>query len=439
MPRSLLLHAAAATGACLLLAGCGGGSDEEPSTDPAKFSRAFKAATGVTLTARTSNDLTILKANQEQYDRFGAFSIYIAGDEEQRKRLLDTGAGDLKEYENGIVVSATTGEREPDVARRLDQAVRAAIAERPSLIPAADRLCPAAGIDPAEGKEGTCLLPDKRLTVVNLGSELQTPALQATIVSATTATTLPTQSTFSEPPRAKDRYVVVRYKVTNGASKPLSSIRTSLVVGPNEYAESNDSYRLEATGDRPFPLQPSATATLTTAFDIPSAAAEEALKSGALQLPAELTEDSSFLSDREAVGRIRLAGVKQLKLGSAAKTRIASKRAERTKSAERALKQFYTAMRKGDVAGVCRRLTNAVLKRFGGESACRSGRFVKETAKSKAPRSNTGLRLTTILTSQQSRAVILVRGKNGYSDSARLARQGSLWRVQGTRKFSSGG
>jgi hypothetical protein len=435
-PWSLLT---AVAGACLLLAGCGDAKKSEDSADPAKFSRAFKAATGVTLVPRTSGSLTILRANAEQYDRFGVFSIYVVGDADRRKRLLESGAGDLKEYKGGIVLSSTTGGRDPEVARRLDTAVRAAIAGRPSLIPARDRLCPAAGIDPAQGKEGTCLLADRRLTVVNGTTELRTPALTATLVSATTATTLPARNSFDEPTRAKDRYVLVRFKVTNGATVPLNSISTALIVGSNEYAESNDVYRLQSTEDRPFPLQPGASTTLTTAFDVPATAADEALKSGALQLPAALSEGSSYLSDREAVGRIRLAGAQHLKLGGSAVSKVASKRAERTKAAERALKQFYTAMRSGDVAGVCRRLTDAVQQRFGGAAACRTGRFVRDIAKAKAPRTNRGLKLTTILTAQQSRAVILVRGRNGYTDSARLARQGTLWRIQGTRRFSGSG
>lgn len=441
-----------------LLAGCGGSDGGDAGTDPAVFSDAFTQATGVRLVERDSGSLTTLRpAENGNYERFGVFSIYITDDEDRRSALV--AGGTLKEYEDGIAVSSPTSDRDPGVARRLDQAVRAAIARNPALIPVSERLCSAVGIDPARGKEGTCRLPDKQLTVVNAATELQTKPLSAQIEGATTLTTLPPQNTYSEPRRASGRYVIVRTTITNKGTSPLSGLRTNLVIGPNTYSESSDVYTLRSGDRQPFPLQPGASTALLTVYDIPADAARRALGEGAIELPAESQSPGGYLTDRGAVGRIRLADSRPLELrgasasGSSSSSSSSSRpvpavaapasssgssstRSTRIASAEGALKEFYSALRKGNVRYVCRRLTTGVQKRFGGATACRQGRLVASTAKSRAPRTNTGLRFTTVLTSNQTRAIILVRGRDGFSDAARLARQDGLWRIQGTRKLT---
>lgn len=315
--RTMLKQASVLITAAAVLAGCGAddGGSRDATAEAAKLATAFTQATGVRLTASDSGSYTVLRpqrVGEGDGGRFGSFSIYVAEDDDRLTNLVTSGG--FKRYPGGIAVSSPTSDRDPDVARRLDQALRAAIAGDPSLVPVRDRPCAAVGIDPARGKEGTCRLPDKQLTVVNAASELQTEPLAARLEGATTVTVLPRQTPFGEPRRARGRYVVVRTTITNRGNVPLNGLRTSLIIGPNTYSESSDGYQLQPRDRQPFPLQPGASTELTTAYDIPIDAAEVAIAQGAIELPAQAATSSGYVTDRGSVGRIRLADARRLKL-----------------------------------------------------------------------------------------------------------------------------
>lgn len=435
--RPLLLLPFLATG--LLAAGCGG--DDAPETaDPTKLAATFTEATGVGLQRRDAGDRysTLRTEDRAAYGRFGVFTLYVVSDEETRERMTSTGV-DIEDLGQGVLLSATGSDGEK--RRRLLAAVKASIAGNPRALPASDRTCEAAGIDPARGETGTCWLADKQVTVVDGAAPLRTKAIDARLLSATTASQLPAQSQYLDPKVAKGKYVVVRFDVTNKLTAALNSVRPNLVVDGNTYEESADSYALTDYRDRPYPLQPQDHAAITVAFDVPPAVADKALTAGALELPATTYEGSTSLSDREAVGRIRLAGVEPLTLrgaGGRTSTQLGAIQARKT-AAEGALKEFYRALRKGNVRYVCKRLTRATQQRFGGASACANGRFVKAQARRAAPTTTAGLDFTTVLTQRSTQALVLVRRKagGGFTDSARLVRQDGLWRVQATRRLAA--
>lgn len=427
----------------VLLAGCGGSSPDDEGAgapDVGKFSATFTKATGVKLQQDRLSTFTSLRTSDaSSYRRFGGFSVYFVKDEEAAKGLLE-GGGDVKDYGNDVLVSFSSDQE--GTKERLDQAVRAALKGDPSLVPAAERPCA------TDVGEGRCRLGGKALTVVGPGQELATPVLKAKVVSATVARQLPARSEYSDPVRAKGRFVAVRFTLDNVLNQPISSIQPNLVIGGNTYSESAEAYSLRYAND-PFPLQPGDSATVTTAFDVPEAAAADAIGQGQLELPAGVFEGSGSLSDADAIGRLRLEGAKTLALqggsssgggssSSGSSSSGTSAKAEgRKAAAEDALKEFYRALHRGNVKFVCKRLTRAAQQNFGGASSCSQGRIIKAEAKAKAPSTNVGLRFTTVLTNGQTRAIILVsRRSGGFTDTARLARQGNLWRVQGTRRLA---
>ena len=465
-------------GLTALIAGCGEDAKKPPEgVAPGAFSARFAKLTGVELDAsETPSWVRLTSLQGSSSTRLGAFSIYLLKQERGRDILITDDGGEklaqgaggayyapsggsfsaAKEYGQNIIVKTRVDESRPDEEfRRLDRAVRAAIADDPSLIAPADRDCKSAGIDPAGGKEGTCRLGDKVLTVVDAGSELDVSVLKARLVGITTIGELPARNRYSDATPARGRFVIVRYALENTGNEPITSIRPSLVADEKTYTESPDSFKLTDYSDSPFPLQPGETQEILTAYDIPEEAATAATERGQLQLPAERYEGTGSLNDRTKVGRIRLAGAPSISLaggpGSSGtgrpgttstpapaprKPKTSVRTRDRKRAAEQALKKFYTALRSGDVKTICTRLTVAAQQKFGGEAACSAGKRIKPEASARAPKGNAGLKFTTILTRQESRATILVwRDGGGFTDAARLARQGDLWRVQGSRQL----
>ena len=463
----------AVLGLAVLLAGCGDDAEKQPAgVEPGAFSLRFEKLTGLRLDA--SETPTWVRYNSLQGStstRLGAFTIYLLKQERGRDVLIagggdetpEKGAGGAfytstgsgfsaaKEYGENIIVKTQVDDRRPDEEfERLDRAVRAAIADDPNLIAPADRDCAGAGIDPAEGKEGSCRLGEKGVTVVDAGSELEVPVLKAKLVGVTLATELPARNRYDQPEPARGRFVIVKYALENTGDEPITSLRPSLIVDEKTFTESPKAYKLTDYSDSPFPLQPGETQEILTAFDVPDEAATAATERGQLQLPAERYEDGGSLNDRSKVGRIRLAGAPRVSLAggaaggistgggsTAGSTRKSVRTRDRERAAQQALKKFYTALRSGDIKTICSRLTEAAQQQFGGEAACSAGKRIKPEASARAPESNAKLKFTTILTRQESRATILVRREGGgFTDAARLARQGDLWRVQGSRRLS---
>jgi hypothetical protein len=186
-----------------------------------------------------------------------------------------------------------------------------------------------------------------------------------------------------------------------------------------------------------------------TAFDVPADVADR-VREGVFALPAaRFDESSNSLDDEAAQGRIRLADAPQSSVPSGnddqgtdsgpAPNPSLQRRLARQRTAIRATKQFFTAVRHRDAAAVCNRLTDGTLKRFGGLASCKSGTFVRSSFAQKLPTSNRGLRFTAGISG--SRATVFVVGRR-WSGLVALVKQGDTWRVHrmrgGKRRSSSG-
>jgi hypothetical protein len=202
-----------------LFAGCGGRSSDNGSElrgpSATEVKDRFTKNTGIRLSGKESaaiDSWTLLGVEgTEHFDRFGAFSLYVVKDKDGLDILLrpSDSSGELKfnskgyafnrsktgdsysvvqRYGGNVVLIWQAGEKPEidDTFRRLSTAVKAAATGDASEIPASQRDCATSGIDPESGKEGTCRVGDREVTVVDSDSELTTPVLKAACAPSAT-------------------------------------------------------------------------------------------------------------------------------------------------------------------------------------------------------------------------------------------------------------
>ena len=444
----------------LLAAGCGGGGGGDDLEGPSaqKVADGFAKASGTRLvTSSETPDWTLLRFpdGRDAYEQYGVFSLYVVKTKRGRDILLQDpetrkpiepeggiyykrGTGSLqasKRYGGNVVLAWTGGGEDQTVTddfKRLDTTVQAAVTGRSDLVPAAERPCGQVGIDPnaATGKEGSCRLEGVRVSVVGAGGELRTPVLNARLKAARVSRSIPPPTRFGRTERARGRFVVVSYSLENTGDEPIEFLESKLVVGGRTYsADSGVAYNLQGNRDRPLPAQPGESVTLREAFDVPPDVAEQALAEGLLALPAERSAGGGSLSDRGAQGRIRLAGAGAEGDPTLDREDPAAKARAREKGAEAAVREVFSIIRSRDVSGLCKRLTEGARASLGGGAGCQTGRVVSDKAVQQVPSSSRGLKLDTILTRKDTRALINARAK-GYRGIVTLARQGEYWRVR---------
>ena len=475
--------AAALAATALLLAGCGGGTDSKtssgsgdqlkgPSADQvaAQFGRVSGAA--LVKEGADTPDWTLLSLPKgtDRYEQYGVFSLYVVKTERGRQILLSDNGKPLQregnlywnqaesggysvtqQFGSNVILTWQAGDERKldDRFRGLVSAVQAAVSGKTANVAPEEQQCQAVGIDPAKGpKEGTCRLEAMKLTVVNGDSRLQTPVLAAQIKSVTTTGQIQPDSEFLDPKQARGRFVVVEYDLENTGDRPIDYLREKLILDGRTY-EADNSVSFYLNRDDPMPLQPGMSGTVKTAFDVPADVADR-VREGVFALPAaRFDESSNSLDDEAAQGRIRLADAPQSSVPSGnddqgtdsgpAPNPSLQRRLARQRTAIRATKQFFTAVRHRDAAAVCNRLTDGTLKRFGGLASCKSGTFVRSSFAQKLPTSNRGLRFTAGISG--SRATVFVVGRR-WSGLVALVKQGDTWRVHrmrgGKRRSSSG-
>jgi hypothetical protein len=462
-----------------LLTGCGGGSggggSDLAGPSASEFGQRFDKVTGIQLVneARTDNDswaVFALPDGTDHFDRFGAFSIYIVKDKDARDRLMsvDDKGGDrldtkasgyafrrnessdsysvLQQFGENIVLVWQAGDKQQVDASygRLTAAIEAASTGDESKVPASQRDCAQSGIDPDSGKEGTCRVGDREITVVDSGSELTTPVLKAHVTSVADSAQIKSSLEYGTDNTARGRFLIVTYELTNSGNSPIEDLEPMLTVDGKTYSNDHHvEYDLYPEDEKPLPLQPGDSTTIKTAFDVSPEVVDAARDHGALVLPAE-ADDSGYLSvdGGAAEGRIRLAGADgastspdygEARPSSAPRPSSSKRTLRREHRAERAVKQFFTAVRSGNVSSICTRLTELTISKQGGLSVCRT-KVVRSTFQRQVPGSSKGLRFTTILSRGDTRATVMV-AKNGYRGIVRLARQQGLWRIQGLKRI----
>lgn len=300
------------------ITGCGG-SDGGGDGEFARFTaqdvqQRFRELAGVELEIRRGiGDSTSLSLPTGQgvedlaRARLGGVDITVAEDEDalERRREISVGSSETAVVGNVLVRSAFRDEKE-GFARAL-RIVRTLGKPASSVrLPPEDTPCEKAGIDPDGGdtKTGTCLDGQQIVTVVGPRDTLELPSATVTRTTQRVSRELVDRRYgTTRRTRAQGQFVTVRARVENTADAPLDRLPADLVINGRRYA-SDDANAFQLQEERPFPIQPGGTKTLTFLFDIPRTA-DDPGTGGALQFSTDARVTST--PDRVAtIGRIRL-------------------------------------------------------------------------------------------------------------------------------------
>lgn len=318
LPAAILL--------ALSLAACGGGGDEKaaglsdaPAESPARFAKNFERLTGVSLTPVTGDIFGTrlqVAGEPDRFVRYGVYSLVWTADDRKRERLL--GKAPVEEdgvrwKRTGTSYTATkpfgsrlvlrwvgrSSKRLTPQFERLSRVLDAAVAGSSSDLPAGERPCRAAGLDPLQGSTGECSVEGVPVTFVGADETLSTPAVEASVLGVETTDELRFRGLA--PITARGRFAIVGYRVENTSSRPMRFLQPKLRLGRRLLPENPDTAFL-LPRSRGLPLPPGAVIEARAAFDLPES---EDARDGALVLPAE-REGASEPSIDLAQGWIRL-------------------------------------------------------------------------------------------------------------------------------------
>lgn len=328
---------AAAVLVTVAIAGCGDDDapDRPPVADAAAVARDFRTATGATLEGSRGGDAPELQVDRDgdAGRRFPTFSLVVPQTDEARDRLVQDDQGRalprgrdgfyrptpttvVKDYGRGVFLRADLYAVSDSTFAALDRVIAAVAAGTPTRVPDAVRPCQAVGIDPARGKEGSCVLDDEPITVADADGELVRGRLKARLVGVAQTSVIPSRGPGYGIYRTKERVVVVVYRITNRSDTAVDTpFEPRLVVDGRRYGDDDDtspSISLDAYRPRAFPLQPGASAKLGFAVRVPRAVASRVATSGQLELPTD--ESVVSLDSYGAFGRIRLSGARTVRI-----------------------------------------------------------------------------------------------------------------------------
>ncbi|MGH2949957.1 MAG: hypothetical protein ACRDPC_27460 [Solirubrobacteraceae bacterium] len=353
--RQLARRAAVVLAAGLTLAiaaGCGSGSERAgrppggttastptsrgPQHTAQQVADHFHAVTGDTLRIEphevTWDTLTLASDNSYQLnDRYGIFTIAVLHSAQNGEVFKSDDGRPLQPDANGIywsqgpdggwnankfygnvVLSWSADRHAVDAAfKRLD-AILSTVGQPAATVraklPAGDQPCQARGITLAGRTEGTCRDGDVTLTIVNRGHALKLPGYTISVALTKSGNLIKPDNPYEPTMRAKGEFVGVGLRVANTGNIPLEGglYDAQLRIGDRYYEQdSGVSFRLSDPDT--FPLQPGEQGTTMLVFDVPAAAARNALSQGAIVLPAERHSD---VQDATKLGASRLAPIK---------------------------------------------------------------------------------------------------------------------------------
>jgi hypothetical protein len=333
----MLLATAAVVG------GCGGG-DKKSSADgdagtysDQDVADLFQQAGVVELVTRPSTSFDTLTlpatsgASAGPQDRYGAFNVYVVKrkdalkifKQDDKKREIQpengiywnrsaSGGWTATKFYDNVVLTWIADEKKTDARYKRLTTILGNLGRPASEIklPPEETPCQKQNIDPAgPGKEGTCKLDEKTLTIVNRDGTLKLAAGTAGGVELKIGKAIATRR-FGLVQRHRPKegaFVLVKYKLKNTGKNPLDSFDAGLVVGDRLFAE-DDRTQFEVQPGDPFPLQPGTSSTIVAPFDVPSSVAKQVKKNGALELSGD--EDPSSLDLANSIGRIRLSAAR---------------------------------------------------------------------------------------------------------------------------------
>jgi len=298
-----------ATVTSLALASCGGDDGDEKaaglsgarSESPRGFSRNFERLTGVSVQPMPGEQFGTrlqVAGEPDRYARYGVYSFVWTTDEKAREQLLGKGPADgngIHWRRTGASFTASKAFGENLVMRwvgrrakrvnpqyeRLSRVVEAAVEGDSSSLPAGERPCRAAGLDPLKGKSGECSVKGIPVKFTDAGDTLSTPVLGVEVLGMESADVLRFRGLA--PIRPNGRFVIVAYKVRNKSPYPMRFLHPQLWLGAKLLPENPDTAFL-LPRSRDLPLPPGEEIEARAAFDVTGT---EDPREGAMVLPAE--------------------------------------------------------------------------------------------------------------------------------------------------------
>ncbi len=294
----------------------------------------FHAATGDTLTitpdAASFDTLSTPSNNQEAYNRYGVFTIYVLHNPADLSiftspnghRMVPDGQGvywptaadssgywqAVKVYGN-VVLSWTAQSRSTNGQFRLLDAILSTLGKGADAVeaklPPTELSCEARGITPTSTREGTCTENGASVNVVNAADTLQASSFAVQVLADKIGAYIPSSLTFGPPLYAKGAFLGVAVRVANNGNTPLEGLdEVELDVGGRYYSE-DDTATVDLASEDSFPVQPGEQGATVIAFDVPPSVAVTALSQGELVVPDDPNSD---VQDATSLGAIRLAG-----------------------------------------------------------------------------------------------------------------------------------
>lgn len=337
--------AAIAAAAILLTAGCGvttgGGGVHRVSAahftavhTGQQVAQHFHAATADTLTVApdrvTFDTLSIPATNEEAYNRYGVFTIFVLHNpnelsvftSENGHPLMPDAQGvywpttpdssgylnPVKVYGN-VVLSWTTQSRTTNGQFRLLDAILSTLGQGASAVdaklPPSELSCQARDITPTSQREGTCTENGVSVSVVNSADTLHTPAFDVQALKDEVGGYIPSSLTFGPPLVAKGAFLAVAIRVANHENVPLEGVDGAELEVGGQYFDQDIEASVDLGPMDTFPLQPGEQGGTVLAFDVPPSAATTALTQGELVFPEDPDSD---VQDDTSLGAIRLVG-----------------------------------------------------------------------------------------------------------------------------------
>jgi hypothetical protein len=327
-----------------VVGGCGGGDDKGGGTAAGKYddqdvTDLFQHAGDVELVTRPSTSFDTLAlptssgTSSTAQDRYGAFNIYVV----KRKEALKVFKQDEKkqkiEPEDGIYWDRSSAGGGWTATTLYDNVVLTWIADEKKTdarykrlttilsnlgkpadeikLPPEETPCAKQNISPSgPGKEGTCKLDEKTLTIVNRDGTLKLAAATAGGVELKVGKEIVTHGFgLVERHRPKEgAFVLVKYKLKNTGKKPLDSFDAGLVVGDRLFAEDDRTQFEVQPSEDPFPIQPGSSTSVIAPFDVATAVAKQVRRNGAIEFSGD--EDPTSLDLSSSIGRIRLSAAR---------------------------------------------------------------------------------------------------------------------------------
>ncbi len=168
-------------------------------------------------------------------------------------------------------------------------------------LPASDLSCQAQRITPTGSREGTCQDNGVTRTVVNRNHTLHASGMDVRVTKTKLGRIIKPADSYEPPVYAKGAFVAVQLNIDNTGSTPLNDVDDAeLQIGGKYYSQDDDA-TFDLDSLNMFPMQPGGSGSTVLAFDIPRAAALDAVADGEIVFPDGADDTIEFSTKLYAI------------------------------------------------------------------------------------------------------------------------------------------